>query len=58
MGNQLYLKMDSFYKKIVPILNTEVKDQASRELQLSKLSDKTLSNGKKKKSIININNKF
>ncbi|XP_075147169.1 uncharacterized protein LOC142221346 isoform X2 [Haematobia irritans] len=44
MGNRLFLKLDSFKKKILPVLATEVKDQASRELLLSKLGEKNLSN--------------
>ncbi|XP_067643379.1 uncharacterized protein [Eurosta solidaginis] len=47
IGDQLFLKLDTFYKIILPILNAEVKDQASRELLLSKLYYKDLSNDSK-----------
>lgn len=52
MGNQLFLKLDNFKNKILPVLATEVKDQASRELLLPKLGEKNLSNGIKKSEFL------
>ncbi|XP_067634765.1 uncharacterized protein [Eurosta solidaginis] len=42
-SNQLFLKLDNFYKKIMPILQCDVKDKASRELLLSKVFNTNIS---------------
>ncbi|XP_067645897.1 uncharacterized protein [Eurosta solidaginis] len=46
-SNKLFLKLENFYKKIMPILQSDVKDKASRELLLSKVLNTNISNDSK-----------